>query len=229
MSHSYAYARSALAADVVLFGAAEDELEVLLIERGGAPFLGCHALPGGFVRVDEDLEAAVRRELAEEAGVSPGWLQQLQTFGRVDRDPRERVVTVAYWGLVRRVDHRPVAGTDARAARWHRLDSLPALAFDHREIVDVALRRLQVRIRYEPVGFELLPEEFPLSRLQGLYETILRRPLDKRNFRRKVLALDILAEVGRKEEGVSWRPAQLYRFDRERYQQALEKGVLFDL
>jgi 8-oxo-dGTP diphosphatase len=99
MSHSYAYARPALAADVVLFGAAEDELEVLLIERGGAPFLGCPALPGGFVRVDEDLEAAVRRELAEEAGVSPGWLQQLQTFGRVDRDPRERVVTVAYWAL----------------------------------------------------------------------------------------------------------------------------------
>lgn len=229
MSATYAHARPALTVDTVLFGAAEDELEVLLVERGGEPFLGAWALPGGFVHVDEDLEAAVRRELSEEAGVSPRWLQQLQTFGRVDRDPRERVVTVAYWGLVRRAEHAPVAGTDARKARWHRLDALPPLAFDHAEIVSVALSRLQTRIRYEPVGFELLPAEFPLSRLQSLYETILRRPLDKRNFRRKLQSLDILVETGRKEEGVAWRPAQLVRFDPDRYAAAQARGLLFDL
>src|SRR5882672_11865315 len=152
MPHTYRYPRAALTVDCVVFGFDESELKVLLIERGLEPFKGKWALPGGFVRVDETIDEAARRELAEEAGVGNVFLEQLYTFGAVDRDPRERVVSVAYYALVNLSDHRVQAATDARDAGWFGVHDVPSLAFDHTDILHVALERLRGKLRYEPVG-----------------------------------------------------------------------------
>ena len=234
MPHTYPYARPALTVDCVVFGLDEDsapapELRVLLIERDLEPFRGRWALPGGFVHVDETLEEAARRELEEEAGVRAVYLEQLYTFGELRRDPRERVVTVAYYALVRASGHAPHADTDARAAAWFPVARLPRLAFDHGRIVEVALTRLRAKVRYQPIGFDLLPSKFTLSQLQRLYETILETPLDKRNFRKKLLSMDLLVELDEVEQGVAHRAARLYRFDRKRYEQLERKGFSFDL
>jgi 8-oxo-dGTP diphosphatase len=183
MTFTYKHARPALAVDCVVFGLDEEDLKVLLIQRDVEPFQGKWALPGGFVHVDESLDDAARRELAEEAGLHKVFLDQLYTFGAVDRDPRERVVSVAYYALVKLTDHRVVAATDARDAAWFPASDLPGLPFDHERIVDTALTRLRGKVRYQPIGFELLPQKFTLSALQRLYEIILERQLDKRNFR----------------------------------------------
>src|SRR5437667_1201848 len=170
---SYKYPRAALTVDCVVFGFDEGELKVLLIERGLEPFKGRWALPGGFVRVEETLDEAARRELQEEAGLSKVFLEQLYTFGAIDRDPRERVVSVAYYALVKLSDHRVKAATDAASAAWYPVSHTPTLAFDHVDILATALKRLKAKVRYEPIGFELLPPKFTLSQLQHLYETVL--------------------------------------------------------
>ncbi|MBA3685316.1 MAG: NUDIX hydrolase [Planctomycetes bacterium] len=229
MAHTYAHPRPALAVDCVVFGLDDQDLKVLLIQRDLEPFAGRWALPGGFVRGDETLDQAALRELGEETGVSRVYLEQLYTFGDPARDPRERVVSVAYYALVRLSDHRIQAATDARAAAWYRIGELPALAFDHRRILDLALARLQGKVRYQPIGFELLPTKFSLTRLQRLYETVLERPLDKRNFRKKVLGLGILAELDEVERDVPRRPARLYRFDEKTYRQQARDGFLFEI
>ena len=180
---TYDYARPALTVDCVVFGVDADDLRVLLIERALPPFEGKWALPGGFVRVDEPLENAARRELEEETGLSKVYLEQLYTFGAVDRDPRERVVSVAYYALVNLRDHHIHAATDARDAAWFGVNDVPRLAFDHAEVLQTALARLRGKLRYQPIGFELLPKKFTLSQLQHLYEVVLERELDKRNFR----------------------------------------------
>ncbi len=230
MSHSYEHPRPALAVDCVVFGLDENGLQVLLVERGVAPFKGRTALPGGFVRLDETLEEAARRELEEETGLGAKvFLEQLYTFGDLHRDPRERVVSVAYYALVKLSDHRVRAATDASAAAWFRLGDKPQLPFDHEQILRVAKARLQAKVRYQPLGFELLPPRFTLAQLQSLYEAVLEKPVDKRNFRKKILSMELLEETGEREEGVSHRAARLYRFDRKRYV-ALEKaGVNFEL
>jgi 8-oxo-dGTP diphosphatase len=192
MSYSYQYPRAALTVDCVVFGYDERELKVLLIQRGLDPFKGRWALPGGFVRVDETLEEAARRELREETGLRNVFLEQLYSFGTVDRDPRERVVSVAYFDLVKLSDHRARAATDAAEAEWFPVSKVPKLAFDHAEILATALSRLKGKVRYQPIGFELLPPEFTLSQLQHLYEAILGEELDKRNFRKKVLGFGLL-------------------------------------
>lgn len=229
MAVSYEYPRPALTVDCVVFGLDETELKLLLVERELEPFRGRWALPGGFVRIEEGLEEAARRELAEEAGIRPAFLEQLYTFGAPDRDPRERVVSVAYVALVRRAQHVPHAATDARAAAWFSAGSPPRLAFDHERILEVALERVRGKLRYQPIGFDLLPTKFTLSQLQRLYETILEQPLDKRNFRKKILATGLLAELDELEEGVAHRAARLYRFDRRRYEALRRKGWSFDL
>lgn len=229
MAFTYDHPRPALAVDCVVFGLGERTLELLLVERDLEPFAGRWALPGGFVRVDESIDAAARRELAEEAGVSPGVLEQLRAFGEVDRDPRERVVSIAHWALVRGERHRPRASTDARAARWFPLDDRPPLAFDHDAIVAAAVERLRVEVRWRPVGFDLLPEVFSLTELQRLYEMVLGRALDKRNFRKKVLAMELLEDTGRVDEGVRHRPPRLYRFDRAAYDRLSREGFAFRL
>ncbi|HEY9153866.1 MAG TPA: NUDIX domain-containing protein, partial [Opitutaceae bacterium] len=195
MAHTYEFPRAALTVDCVVFGFDEGDLKLLLIQRGIEPFAGKWALPGGFVRLEESLEEAALRELQEEAGVSRVYLEQLFTFGDLKRDPRERVVTVAYYALVKLSDHRVKGATDARNAAWFSVSDLPRVAFDHDKIIEAALERLKGKVRYEPIGFELLPPKFTLTQLQHLYETILETTLDKRNFRKKILGMDLLIET----------------------------------
>jgi 8-oxo-dGTP diphosphatase len=222
--YEYEYARAALAVDCVVFGLDVSDLKVLLIQRRIPPFQHAWALPGGFVRLEETLEAAARRELSEEAGVTDVFLEQLYTFGTIDRDPRERVVTVAYYALAKLSDHRIRAATDAMGVGWFSLDDLPKLAFDHAEIVTSAHERLRGKVRYAPVGFELLPPRFSLTQLQRLYEIILGSDLDKRNFRKKILSMDLLVETDEYEQGVRHRAARLYRFDRRKYDRLAKQG-----
>jgi 8-oxo-dGTP diphosphatase len=229
MAHTYEYPRAALTVDCVVFGLDEEDLKVLLIQRDVEPFAGTWALPGGFVHVDETLEQAARRELEEEAGLSRVFLEQLFTFGAVDRDPRERVVTVAYYALVNIRDHRVRAATDAREAAWFPAADTPSLAFDHEEILAAALERLKGKVRYRPIGFELLPRKFTLRQLQHLYETVLEREIDKRNFRRKVLSMGLLVETDEIEQDVAHRAARLYRFDEAKYRKLAKRGFNFEL
>lgn len=229
MPFTYQYARPALAVDCVVFGLDDEDLKLLLIQRDAPPFQGKWALPGGFVRVDESVDDAARRELAEEAGITRVFLEQLYTFGAIDRDPRERVVSVAYYALVKLSDHRIVAATDARDAAWFAATDLPTLSFDHDRIADTALERLRGKVRYQPIGFELLPPKFTLSQLQRLYEIILERALDKRNFRKKVLGMDLLVELDEVEQDVAHRAARLYTFDKKRYRELERAGFNFEI
>jgi 8-oxo-dGTP diphosphatase len=213
----------------VVFGLDEGDLKVLLIERGLDPFKGRWALPGGFVRVDETLDAAARRELQEEAGLTHVFLEQLYTFGAVERDPRERVVSVAYYALVKLSEHAAKAATDAANARWFLVAKVPKLAFDHADILGTAVERLKGKVRYQPIGFELLPPKFTLSQLQHLYEAVLGKNLDKRNFRKKVLSFDLLVPLRETQMLGRHRPAQLFRFDQKKYDQLRKRGLNFEL
>jgi 8-oxo-dGTP diphosphatase len=227
--HSYDYPRAALTVDCVVFGLDDEDLKVLLIQRALPPFEGTWALPGGFVRVTETLEEAARRELEEETGLSQVYLEQLFTFGDVERDPRERVVSVAYYALVTLSDHDVHAATDARDAAWFGVHDVPSLAFDHAGILQMALERLRGKLRYQPIGFELLPKKFTLSQLQHLYELVLERELDKRNFRKRVLAMDLLIETDEVQQDVAHRAARLYRFDERKYRRLAKTGFNFEL
>lgn len=229
MPYSYEFQRPALTVDIVVFALDEDDLKVMLIERDLKPYAGRWALPGGFVRVEETLDDAARRELEEETGLTNIFLEQLYTFGALRRDPRERVVTVAYFALVNLEGHRVQASTDARNAAWFAVSDLPDLAFDHHQILDTALDRLRGKLRYQPVGFELLPKKFPLRSLQHLYEVVLDRELDKRNFRKKILSMDILVELKEIEKDVAHRAAKLYRFDKAKYDRKTRGGFNFEI
>lgn len=229
MPTAYKYPRPAVTVDCVVFGFDDGDLKVLLIQRDLPPFEGTWALPGGFVRVDEDLDDAARRELGEETGLGDVFLEQLYTFGQVDRDPRERVISVAYYALVALGRHTLHAATDARHAAWFGASDLPGLAFDHEQIVAMAVQRLKGKVRYQPIGFELLPERFTLSQLQHLYEAVLERPLDKRNFRKKIVGMGVLVETDEIQQDVAHRAARLYRFDETRYRRLVRRGFNFEL
>lgn len=224
MSYTYDYPRPALTVDCVVFGLNGERLELALIKRKDPPFAHAWALPGGFVNIDEELETAARRELAEETGIEEVYLEQLYTFGGVGRDPRGRVVSVAYYALANLAEHPVHADSDAEDAAWFPLSALPELAFDHARIIEVAKDRLRSKVRYAPIGFELLPRKFTLTQLQTLYETILQEPLDKRNFRKKILSTDLLVDTGEHQQGVAHRAARLYRFDRRKYKQLVTRG-----
>ncbi len=211
--------------DIIIFTIREDDLQVLLIRRKYPPFAGCHAIPGGFVTPEESLEEAARRELLEETGLRDLYLEQLYTFGDPDRDPRGRVITVAYFALVRSDAITPRADTDAAAAEWVSMRSIPPLAFDHERILDLALQRLRAKLEYTTVGFQLLPREFTLTDLQRLYEIIYGRPLDKRNFRKKVLSLGILRTLPRSRADGAHRPARLYAFAERRHGLLKDRGI----
>ncbi len=231
MPHTYDYARPALTVDLVVFAFddTDPELKVMLIERGLNPFKGQWALPGGFVHVGEAVDAAARRELEEETGLKKIYLEQLGTYGAPDRDPREHVVTVAHFALVNLHGHTVQASTDAANAAWFPVVDPPTLAFDHPQILDDALTRLRNKVRYVPLGFELLPPRFPLRSLQSLYETVLGKELDKRNFRKKILQMDLLIETNQIEKDVAHRAAKLYKFDKKKYDRMTKKGFNFEL
>lgn len=229
MAHTYQYPRAALTVDCVVFGFDETDLKVLLIERALEPFKGRWALPGGFVRMDETLDDAARRELQEETGLTSVFLEQLYTFGAVDRDPRERVVSLAYYALVKLTEHAAKAATDAANAQWFPVSKVPKLAFDHANIVGTAVERLKGKVRYQPIGFELLPPKFTLSQLQHLYEAVLGTELDKRNFRKKVLSLGLLVPLKETQMLGRHRPAQLFKFDQKRYAHLRRRGFNFEI
>jgi 8-oxo-dGTP diphosphatase len=229
MPYTYQYPRPALTVDCVVFGFDEGELKVLLIQRGLEPFKDKWALPGGFVRVEETIDDAARRELEEEAGLTDVFLEQLYTFGAINRDPRERVVSVAYYALVKMSAHATKAATDAADARWFSVSSVPKLAFDHLDILRVALARLKGKVRYQPIGFELLPAKFTLAQLQHLYEAVLETELDKRNFRKKVLSFGLLIPLKETQMTGRHRPAQLFRFDAEKYEKLKKRGFNLEI
>ncbi len=231
MAFSYKHERPALTIDCVVFGLdlSESTLKVLLIERKLAPFKNVYALPGGFVQRNETIEQAALRELSEETGITNVFLEQLYTFGDPKRDPRGWIVTVAYYALVSPEQHIVRAASDAHSAAWIPLKEMPALAFDHGKILAAALARLRGKVTYAPIGFELLPKKFTISQLRKLYEIILERELDKRNFRKKILSMNLLHELDEWQQNVSHRAARLYRFDARRYKQLAREGFNFEL
>jgi 8-oxo-dGTP diphosphatase len=216
--------------DAVVFGYdQEQEISILLIKRKFEPFQKFWALPGGLVKDDESLEDAVRRELKEEAGIDVNYLEQLYSFGKPDRDPRNRVVSVAYFGLVRPADYQLSAETDAEDVAWFNIKKLPRLAFDHKVILDMAIKRLRGKLAYEPIGFELLDKKFPFSDLEKLYQILLDRELDRRNFKKKIMSYGFLEELDEVVQKKSGRPARLFQFNKKKYFELKEKGYNFDI
>ncbi len=218
-----------LSVDAVVFGYEEGKISVLLIKRKYEPFKGKWAIPGGFVLNDESLEEAVQRELQEETGVKINYLEQLYTFGEPTRDPRGRVVSIAYFGLVRPNAFKISASIDAAEVQWYNIDELPELSFDHKEILKIAIERLQGKITYEPIGFELLDKKFPFSDLEKLYTTLLGREIDRRNFRKKIIGLNVLDELDEKVSKGSGRPANLFQFNQKKYFQLKKEGIIFEI
>ena len=229
MSFTYKHPHPAVTVDGVVFGFDEADLKLLLVRRRIQPCKEEWALPGGFVKIDEGLEEAARRELRDETGIGELYLEQLYTFGEPKRDPRERVISVAYYALVKLAKHAVRAASDAVEVAWFPVAELPKLAFDHERVVETGLKRLKAKVRYEPIGFELLPEKFTLGELQRLYETVLEQALDKRNFRKKILGMELLKALDEYQQDVAHRAAQYYRFNHQRYEQLKKRGFNFEL
>lgn len=221
--YCYKYPHPAVTTDCVIFGYdVKDGLSVLLIRRGLDPYKGSWAFPGGFIRMDEDAETGARRELNEETGLDSVYVEEFGCFSEVDRDPRERVITIAFFALVRKADVK--GGDDAEAASWFPLDWIPPLAFDHDRILRVALRKLKEKIHFEPIGFELLPEVFTMPQLQNLYESILEVTFDRRNFANKMLKLGILTNTGQRPAGSGPKIPVKYTFNKDKYDEMKSKG-----
>jgi len=219
-----------VAVDAIIFGYQKNELFVLLIKQKFGSLKDRWALPGGFVKNDESLSQAVKRELAEETGVKAKRLEQLYTFGDdIERDPRFRVISVAYFGTVNPKQLKLKAGTDASEVQWFKIDSRPPLAFDHSKIIEKAFERLKAKLNYQPIGFDLLDSKFPFSDLENLYTTILQKPIDRRNFRKKILSFDFLAETDEIRQVGSGRPAKLYEFKSKKYKELLKRGISFEI
>jgi len=221
--------KSAFSVDNVIFGFDEGDLKILLIKRGAIPHKGLWALPGDLVYPKEDLNSAAARVLEELTGLQDVYLEQVRTFGAVDRHPLGRVITIAYFSLIKISDYNLNASSFASKTKWHSVSKVEDLAFDHNEILEACVRRLKRRVRGRPIGFELLPPKFTLTELQHLYEAILETHLDKRNFRKKILSMNLLVDLNQTQEGVAHRPAKLYQFDKERYEEFVSLGYTFDL
>jgi len=220
-----------VAVDAVVFGYTSKEgLSVLLIKRNIDPFRNSWALPGGLVGDNESLEEAIQRELKEETGISINYLEQLYSFGQPGRDPRNRVISITYYGLVKPDAFEIYADTDASDAAWFNIKNIPQLAFDHEEIIRAAHTRLKSKILYEPVGFELLEEKFPFSELEKLYMAVLDRPIDRRNFKKKVIGFGFLEETTEKQSlNGAGRPGYLFRFNEEKYFRLKKDGITFEI
>ena len=220
--YCYKYPHPAVTTDCVIFGFNGERLQVLLVERGVEPYKGRWAFPGGFLRMDETAEEGALRELREETGLESAYIQQLHAFSDPGRDPRERVITIAYYALVRLQEVQ--GGDDAASARWFSLDEVPSLAFDHDRILRMAVQRLRELIHFQPVGFELLPQKFTIKELQSLYEAILGISFDRRNFAKKMLHLEILTELDETVWPTPKREARVYEFNSEKYEELKRKG-----
>lgn len=212
--------------DCVVFGYAEGELKVALIERKKAPFKGSWALPGGFLIGSETVEEAAMRELQEETGIQNIYLEQFHVFSQPQRDPRGRVLTVAFFALVNSDQFELAASEDAAQAVWWPAGNLPSLAFDHQEIYAQAMDSLRISLKNKPLAFQLLPHHFTLTQMQKLYEEIFGTAIDKRNFRKKVLKMDFIRTTGNTTKGGKHRPGMLYRFDYKRYLKSSRERVL---
>jgi 8-oxo-dGTP diphosphatase len=225
--YTYKYPRPGVAVDVAVFGVGAGALSLLLVQRGREPFKGHWALPGGFVLMGEGLDEAARRELEEETGVAPTYFEQLYTFGAPRRDPRGRTISVAYLALVRAVEQAVTAASDAADAKWYSVEDLPELAFDHADMVRLARRRLRAKVRYSPLGFELLPARFSLPELQRVHELVQGRGLDKSNFRKKMLQTGLLRKTRQQRD--SARKSALYEFDAAEYERLTRRGDDFEI
>lgn len=218
-----------LSIDCVIFGFEDQQLKILLYQRAIEPEVNKWALPGGFITRNEDLDHAAARILEEITGVDNIYMEQINAFGSVNRYPIERVITIGFYALINPGNYAIVPGTGAKAAKWFDIEQMPKLVFDHSEIFDYALDKLRQKVRYEPIGFELLPKKFTLTLIQQLYEAVLGIEFDVRNFRKKLLKMNLLIKLDEKQEGVAHRAANLYKFDKKIYDELESKGFIFDL
>lgn len=218
-----------LSVDCVVFGYNKGKIQVLLIERNAEPYKGSWALPGDLVSLDLDLKDAANSVLKSLTGLNSVFLEQFRTFGKVNRHPAGRVVTVGYYALVNGENYNPIASSWAKSTDWFDINNLPELAFDHQTILEYGIETLKRRVRYRPIGFELLPEKFTLKELQDLYEALLGYKLDKPNFRKKILGMNLLVQLNECQENAAHRPAKLFTFDEKRYENLKKQGFNFEL
>jgi len=217
-----------VATDCIIFGFHEGKLKLLVFKRRLEPLKGNWSLIGSFVRLEEDLEVAGQRVLKEITGLENVFMQQLRTYGKKDRDPGYRCISVAQYALIR-IDEYDEKLVEEHGAHWYEIDDLPSLILDHNEMVQDALLQLKQNARYKPIGFELLPEKFTIPQLQNLYETIYQRALDARNFRKKVLSLNVLEKLDEKDKTTSKRGAFLYKFNYRNYQSLVKSGFNIEI
>lgn len=208
------FSRPSVTVDVLFFTIKDNKLQVLLIKRAAWPYMGYWALPGGFVRMKEDLDSAAAREIFEECGVKDLFLEQLYTFGDPKRDPRTRVITVAYYALAPETEIKEIQRDEVKEAGYFPVDDLPRMAFDHKQIIQIGFERLKAKIGYSSIAFALLPKQFSLSEIQNVYEIIYGKKIDKRNFRKWILSSGLLASTGKMKKGMAHRPALLYKFEK---------------
>jgi 8-oxo-dGTP diphosphatase len=229
MSHILKEVIKNISIDCVVFGFEQSVLEILLIKRAANPHKGNWALPGGFIKKEELVEDAAKRILKVTTGVSDIYLEEVAVFDQTDRFPLWRVFTIGHFALISPEHYKLTTGIDSTDVKWFEVSKLPELHFDHKHIIEVALRKLRSSVRYKPIGFELLPEKFTLPQLQTLYEVILGKKLDKRNFRKKIMKMDLLKRLKEKDQNNIRRAAYLYRFDKHNYNKLKENGFIFEL
>ncbi len=229
MAEETKFFKTAFSVDNVIFGFDDGDLKVLLIERGEDPYVGMWALPGDLVYPNEDIDSSATRVLKELTGLENVYLEQVKAFGAVERHPLGRVITIAYYSLIKISSNKLKTSSFAKKAKWHSIKQVETLAFDHSEILKASILLLKKSIRNRPIGFELLPPKFTLTQLQHLYEAVLDAELDKRNFRKKILSMGLLEDIDEMQEGVAHRPARLYRFDKQKYETLMAEGFVFEL
>lgn len=224
-----AYPQPSVTIDCIVFGYDGSQLSLLLLNRKEEPFKNKWTLPGGFLQLPENLKQCAERILFTKTGLKNLYLEQLYTFGEVDRDPRGRVLSIGYYALVNPAKLTLVAGKAANDVAWFNIGELPQLGFDHKAITQTAFTRLKAKLTYQPIGFELLPRQFTLTELQQLYECIWQTPLDKRNFRKRILESGILSATGLKKTGLKNRAPELFEFDKQQYKKLVKEGYQFKI
>lgn len=229
MSHKLKEVLKNISIDCVIFGFKNNELEVLLIKRAINPFMGYWALPGGFIKKEELVKEAADRILFETTGINNIYLEEFEIFDDINRFPNWRVLTLGHYALISPDNYHLSTGIDTSEVKWFSINNLPELPFDHLTIINSALNKLRNRVRYKPIGFELLPAKFTLPQLQKLYEVILGKNLDKRNFRKKIMKMHLLKKLNEKDKNNIKRPALLYKFDSKNYNKLKEKGFVFEI